>query len=392
MAWEGVRAAAAGERRLLRVAFLVAAISAVPRLVHLDVPPLDRHDFRQTQTAITVQNFLDHGVKVLRYETPVFGPPWTVPFEFPLFQLLAYAVAKILGLNVDLACRLTAVLCFYASAAMLFVLVRHWASTRLAVLALAAYVLSPFSVIWSRAVLIDYTSVALALGYLHATLLWSLEGRAAAAIWAVPLGALGAVTKITTGATVAVPVALALAWRVHRSWVARRSEGQPLLDLGVGVAIAGIPLAAGIGWTMWVDAIKASQPATAALTSLSLARWNFGTWSQRTALDGWGHILGWVVTAILPGAFALSLLLAIPFFRGSEPRLRRAGWAALAGLLLPVALFFNLYWVHDYYLIALTPSLAFLAAAGMSWLLDQPWLRRPAVATAVLVVACLSTV
>src|SRR5215813_1699149 len=315
MAWEGVRAAAAGERRLLRVAFLVAAISAVPRLVHLDVPPLDRHDFRQTQTAITVQNFLDHGVKVLRYETPVFGPPWTVPFEFPLFQLLAYAVAKILGLNVDLACRLTAVLCFYAAAAMLFVLVRHWASTRLAVLALAFYVLSPFSVIWSRAVLIDYTSVALALGYLHATLLWSLEGRSSAAFWAVVLGALGAVTKITTSAAVAVPVVLALVWRVRRSWGARRGEGLPLGDLGVAVAIAGIPLAAGIGWTVWVDTIKASQPATADLTFRSLATWNFGTLGQRGAWDSWGRIAGWIVTAVVPAGFALTLPLAIPFFR-----------------------------------------------------------------------------
>ena len=37
---------------------------------------------------------------------------------------------------------------------------------------------------------------------------------------------------------------------------------------------------------------------------------------------------------------------------------------ALAGLVLPIAVFFNLYWVHDYYLIAVTPALAFLGAAA----------------------------
>jgi hypothetical protein len=49
-------------------------------------------------------------------------------------------VAKLGGLNVDLACRLTAVLCFYASAWILFALVRRWANPRLAALTLALYV------------------------------------------------------------------------------------------------------------------------------------------------------------------------------------------------------------------------------------------------------------
>src|SRR5262249_5416661 len=152
----------------------------------------------------------------------------------------------------------------------------------------------------------------------------------------------------------------------------RRGEGLPLADLGMAVAIAGIPLAAGIGWTVWVDTIKASQPATADLTFRSLATWNFGTLGQRGAWDSWGRIAGWIVTAVVPAGFALSLPLAIPFFRSAEARLRAVGWMALAGVVLPVALCFNLYWVHDYYLIAVTPSLALLAAAGLAWLLDLP--------------------
>ena len=375
------------------VAVLVA-ISVVPRLVHLDVPPLDRHDFRQTQTGITVQAFLDRGVEVPRYETPVFGPPWTVPFEAPLFQLTAFGVARLTGFNVDLACRLTAVLWFYASAWILFVLLRRWATPRLATLGLLLYVLSPFSLLWSRAVLIDYAAVALLLGYLHATLLWCVDGRRGAWLAAIVLGTLGLLTKITTGALVAAPVALALSWRVRRAWSARASR---LLGERVGVGViaalvAGVPLLSALLWTRWADAIKASQPPAAFLTSGALTRWNFGTWSQRADPAAWAEILGRIAGMVIPAAFVVALVAAIPFFRRADRRLRWVGWMALAGVLLPIAIFFNLFWVHDYYLIAVTPALALLGAAGIAYLLDLPALQRPVVRATVLAVACLSTI
>ena len=43
----------------------------------------DLHAFRQTQTAITVTYLLKVG-PWLAYQTPVLGPPWAIPFEFPL--------------------------------------------------------------------------------------------------------------------------------------------------------------------------------------------------------------------------------------------------------------------------------------------------------------------
>jgi 4-amino-4-deoxy-L-arabinose transferase-like glycosyltransferase len=373
---------------------MLVAVSVVPRLVHLDAPPLDRHDFRQTQTAITVQSFLDRGVKVLRYETPVLGPPWTVPFEFPLFQLCAYAVAKLTPFQLDLACRLTAVLWFYASAWILYVLLRRWTTPRLAALSLLLYVLSPFSILWSRAVLIDYAAVALCLGYLHATLLWSVDGRRGAWPVAIVLGTLGLLTKITTGTTVAIPVALALGWRVRRAWRAGGSDARENV-LGVGLVSAlvlGVPLVTGVLWTRWADAIKAAQPATATLTSQALTTWNFGTWSQRATWETWAAIVGRIAATILPAAFAVTLLLSIPFFRRAELRLRIAGWMALAGVVTPIGLFFNLYWVHDYYLIAVAPFLAFLGAAGIAFLLDRPVRHRARVGALGLGVALLSTI
>jgi hypothetical protein len=172
-------------------------------------------------------------------------------------------------------------------------------------------------------------------------------------------------------ATIAVPVALALGWRVRRAWEASRGGGeQPLASFLIAGALAGVPFVASLLWTRWADAIKAAQPATVALTSSALTTWNYGTWGQRATWDSWGEILGRIVSTVLPVAFAVTPLLAIPFFRGADRRLRLVVLTALMGLILPIAVFFNLYWVHDYYLIATTPALAVLGACGIAWLLD----------------------
>jgi hypothetical protein len=46
---------------------------------------LDQYGFRQAQTAATLE-YLVKGGPWFAYETPVLGPPWSIPFEFPLYQ------------------------------------------------------------------------------------------------------------------------------------------------------------------------------------------------------------------------------------------------------------------------------------------------------------------
>ena len=52
---------------------------------------LEAYSFRQTQTALTSFWLCRTGFK-FPYETPAAGYPWSIPFEFPLYQ---YLVAKL---------------------------------------------------------------------------------------------------------------------------------------------------------------------------------------------------------------------------------------------------------------------------------------------------------
>src|SRR2546426_4626680 len=54
----------------------------------------DAHGFRQTQTALT-SYYLMQGGPFLKYETPILGAPWSIPFEFPLYQWIVAEIAAL---------------------------------------------------------------------------------------------------------------------------------------------------------------------------------------------------------------------------------------------------------------------------------------------------------
>lgn len=76
----------------------------------------DDHGFRQTQTAITAQYF--SGLHdFLFYITPVLGPPWSIPFEFPLYQGIVKFLYIITNFSLETCGRIVSIvfflLCFW---------------------------------------------------------------------------------------------------------------------------------------------------------------------------------------------------------------------------------------------------------------------------------------
>jgi len=90
---------------LYLVAALVVLISVVFVVATSGQPLLDLHSFRQTQTALTSYWFSSSGWR-LDYWTPVAGAPWSIPFEFPVYQALVAFVSDMLGSPLDKTGRL----------------------------------------------------------------------------------------------------------------------------------------------------------------------------------------------------------------------------------------------------------------------------------------------
>ena len=77
---------------VLAVLLAIVSVHALFWLfVGLNQPIADLHQFRQTQTAITAY-WIWRGGPWLAYETPVLGYPWSIPYEFPIFQYLLAAL------------------------------------------------------------------------------------------------------------------------------------------------------------------------------------------------------------------------------------------------------------------------------------------------------------
>lgn len=337
-------------------------------------PIVDEFSFRQTQTAITVRTFVDEGIDLLHYQTPVFGPPWEVPFEFPIFQATAALLARSAD-DVERACRLANLLYFTLAAPFLFLLTRQFVRRpAVAVCVTAAYLCHPYNVFWSRTAMIDYCSVFFALGYLY-FFARHLTGRGGwgALLLAVLFGTLGALTKVTTMPVAAVPV-LWLAGRrlAEHARAAGRPWSGPAARTALALAAGAlIPLAAAQLWVAHTDRVKAATPAAAPMTSGRLTAWVYGPLSQRATPATWGRI-AWRLD--YPYLMAAGLLWAAARLRRPE---RGFVLSMILGAVLTVAVFFNLHYIHSYYQMACTPAVAVASGLGL-YVVAFRIVRRPA--------------
>lgn len=187
------------------IALLVfAALLRLPTLAH---PLTEAHAFRQTQTAFPAVIYADAGIDLLRPEVPVFGPPWTLPFEFPLFQASASVLIRI-GLTPEVALRGLGLVSFLVSAWLLWVILDRHATHRAAKIALACYAFSPFALLWSRTSMIEYFAVVGALAFVLGILEWHVGHGRRWLLLAVCGGSMAALVKLTTAVFWVAPVLL----------------------------------------------------------------------------------------------------------------------------------------------------------------------------------------
>jgi len=189
------------------VILVAIVVSLTVLLSGLALPLADLHSFRQSQTAISAY-WLLHGGPLLDYWTPVLGPPWTAPFEFPLFQWIVAALVRATSIPLDMAGRLTSyawlILALYPARG----LAQDFRLPRLTFPIFATlYLLSPVYLFWGRSFLIETQAVTLSLLFLW----WGCRAiERKDTRWLVlsaAAGVLAMLTKITT----ALPFAAAVA-------------------------------------------------------------------------------------------------------------------------------------------------------------------------------------
>ncbi len=327
---------------------------------------LNGNGFRQTQTAITalfVQR--DHDFS-LAYPTPVLGKPWSVPFEFPLYQWTVVGVSDATGLSLIKSGRLVSAVCFFLALPAVWLLLGRmgvpWARRAIV---LALVLTCPLLLFYARAFLIETMALLFALWFLQAFVA-AVEKRSPAWLVAANVAGVGAgLVKVTTFMVYLVPAAAWALWWLGREVRAQTATGGADRAWGgvgrlVGwvAAATAVPFAATYAWIVFSDHTKALNPSSRNLVSSAMHRDNFGTWANRTDPATWAAHWRTFSGEILPPATLLvTLLLVLLFCRG-----RRLAWVAGCAtvFLLAPAVFPVLYAWHEYYFtaVAVLPMVA----------------------------------
>lgn len=322
------------------------------------------HDFRQSQTALTTY-YLQRSGLTIDYETPVFGSPASIPFEFPTYQFAVVGVHRLLGCRLDVAGRIASIAIFYATLPLIVLTLRRlklpWTGIWLG---LAALLVSPVYIFYTRAFLIESTALFTSWTFLFtlSVLLFRDPSDPGAArevrmrriflLLALAAGMLAAVTKITTFAVHAAgAVWLWLAFHRERLRLLGNDPGVRRLlrnnAIYLGVIFAGI-LVVVVYWTHHTDVAKLRNPSPIVhrLTSAALVDWNFGYPGQLAKTATWRGLYNQFLSASVASFFPVGL--AVILFSMIH-RHRSVTIALLLAFVTGPALFTNLFFVHDYY-------------------------------------------
>jgi hypothetical protein len=319
----------------------------------------DFHGFRQTQTAITAE-FMEHGGAFLRYQTPVLGPPWSIPFEFPLYQKIVALIAEHFHVPLDETGRAVSivffVLCFWPFASIL----KHLRYTPVQILAiLSLLAVSPLYILVSRMFMIE--SMALFLSLIYVDMIFRLVDkdrpwRYRPLFLAALFGSLAGLVKVTTFAPFLILGSAVGLWQL---WAQRSSHKLTRSRVAVVIFLGGLfPVLITVWWTEFAGMVRAQNP-FGALYLTHLGTWNFGTIAERLHAANYAHFLH----AVAGQAGSLPLLLILVLVYALVVR----SWnihalVALALYVITTMIFFHLHLIHEYY--PYSCAIFLLAAAG----------------------------
>lgn len=326
---------------------------------------------REWQTTLTSWWMLHGHPDPWKAWTPLMGPPWQIPMEFPLFQwLTARLNSSVLSLEDTARC--LSLLCFLLSALVLRRLVLDLdLKERVASSATCLYLSSPLALAYSFSATIESLALLLSLLSLWASVRWlrkpSLTSISAASL----CGLAAALAKSTTWAVFAAAMAGLLLWTLFSAGRHNRSRADLVI---AGLLILGIPLAGGVSWVHYSDSIKALNPLSTALSSARLSSWNFGAPELRLSISGWsGYLLRSCLLILGPLGLLLIPAAVIRWMR--RPQLRPplpVTLASITALGVGPLIFTNLYFRHDYYALTAAIFAILLLTQLLFFLKDRP--------------------
>ncbi|BCQ23180.1 hypothetical protein NK8_13050 [Caballeronia sp. NK8] len=342
--------------------------------------------FRQTQTALTSYWACRDGFK-LAYETPVGGAPWSIPFEFPLYQWIVSLISCPLGLDLERVGHIVSYLFLAACVLPIARLSRSLFADRWMLYffaSTAVFFSAPLHIFFGNAFLMESAALFFSLYFVsYAVSLIQGDRSFKTAILAGIFLTLGILQKSTTALPLVPVFGL---WLLAAGWREIMADRLRSRALWIGVVAILIPFIIGAAWAKYTDIVKMQNEFGRALTSSALMKWNFGGDRLDPHLWYWviwlrniqANVGGWIgVVAVAAG---------LVFLNGKH---RGLIVLSLALFLFYFMVFTNLQFVHEYYQISCEAFLLLAVAIATAGLMASQK-RALSVAGVVALVALVS--
>ncbi len=353
------------ERSIKCIALLTVLYATYLAFRYSGQPLLELYGFRQTQTALTTFWFIKEGFK-FAYETPVAGAPWSLPFEFPIYQTLVALIAKVSGFDLGKTGRIVSfiflVLCLFPVKAICRSL---QLPPRTFYIFAGLLFSSPLYLFWGRTFMIETVAVFFTVAAVKYFLDFLETGQQKHALYFIALISLSILQKATTGLPVLSVMALVfLFYEINRH--AGLLKAISVRNVVLCFFLFALPIVVGFAWTYYTDIIKVHNEFGSGLTSSALSKWNWGTLSQRFSKSLYTEVI-WsrIIKGNLSGAIGVAIILcALLLVRNMRVRLVVLTSCALG--LLPLFIFTNLHLIHTYYQSASVIFIIFALAVALS--------------------------
>jgi hypothetical protein len=318
-------------------------------ITNVNAPIFGYHDWRQSHTAIIINNMTDRSSNILNYRAPILGEPSVIPQEFPVYQIVASGIdnfiksSHIKMITTDGVARGVAIFFSLGVLLVFFLIGKELTLPPHAILAaLSCYLVTAGFIYWSRAVLIESTALFLASLFAFLAIIYKKRGSFILFFLTLSIGILAALQKPTTWSFAALFIFLF----ILDDLVKNKFKPKNLITLlGAGVFLI-TPLAFAIIWNHHCDGLKETNYlANQYITSHAMKGWDFGTWEQKLNIQTYLTQLSIVCDEIVPRQVLPFFLLLL--FLGSRKNLYCI--YALAAFLAGPLIFTNLFFEHAYY-------------------------------------------
>ncbi|WP_342624662.1 hypothetical protein [Pseudomonas alkylphenolica] len=327
------------------LAFLYALFIAV---YYADQPVLEQFGFRQTQTALTSLWFVKEGFK-FAYETPVAGAPWSIPFEFPIYQYLVALISKLFGFRLDVTGRVVSFLFLTACLFPVGAICRQLLLPKAVFFIFVGLLFSsPIYLEWGRSFMMETAAVFFAVVAIKYFIDFLVLAKRASALLFVFFILLSILQKATTG--LPVLAVMALLYLLHEvSGNKSIVKSFTIKNILLAFVLFGFPIIIGFGWAFYTDIVKVKNEFGTYITSSALSQWNWGTVSQRFSEKLYVEVI-WMrmLKDNLGGGLGLALMLGAMLFSKNIKLKLVIGASILLGV-LPLYIFTNLHLIHLYY-------------------------------------------